>query len=238
MSELAPPSSARASPEAASLAEPVALDVGGDASDAGGKKATSRRPHADAAGHEGEGPSPPTTGGVGGSGGSGERRPRGSGKGDAVMVDSVTINNTAFAVQRVWACELPPAPASFSVDVMLTSGLTVVVPHPHRSVDDRWFVIAKDANAKSHLLARFQPLPSHPSHWRAALAKLSAPSSPSVHPSCCSSAALALGALAPPAAATDGGLFQGRRRRPSMKSPFPTTVDCRRRRRGGRRARG
>ena len=59
---------------------------------------------------------------------------------------------------------LPPAPASFSVDVMLTSGLTVVVPHPHRSVDDRWFVIAKDANAKSHLLARFQPLPSHPSH--------------------------------------------------------------------------
>ena len=214
MSELALPSSAReASPEAIAALRSRSHSMSAATptlSDAGGKKATSfdgRTPTPPAT--KVKGPSPTTTGGLGGSGGSGERRPR---KGDAVMVDSVTINNTAFAVQRVWACELPPAPASFSVDVMLTSGLTVVVPHPHRSVDDRWFVIAKDANAKSHLLARFQPLPSHPSHWRAALAKLSAP----VFAEACTllmlllSAALALGALAPPAAAaTDGGLFEG-----------------------------
>ena len=247
MSELALPSSAReASPATAreplrsrshsmSAATPTL-------SDAGGKKATSfdgRTPTPPAT--KVKGPSPPTTGGVGGSGGSGERRPRGSGKGDAVMVDSVTINNTAFAVQRVWACELPPAPASFSVDVMLTSGLTVVVPHPHRSVDDRWFVIAKDANAKSHLLARFQPLPSHPSHWRAALAKLSAP----VFAEACTLLMLpspppshSAPSLRPPPPPPTAVSSKGRRRRPSMASPFPTTAGCRRRRRGGRRARG
>ena len=55
-------------------------------------------------------------------------------------------------------------PEEFTVDVELSNGLTIVVAHPKKHIDGRWFVVAKDAPNRRQLVARFQrhkPLAPH-----------------------------------------------------------------------------
>ena len=80
----------------------------------------------------------------------------------SVGVEGVRVNGRSVAVETVWSIELPPQPADFVVDVELSNGLTIVVPHQRRHVDGQWFVVAKDAIGEGsprqqarQLIARF-----------------------------------------------------------------------------------
>ena len=77
-----------------------------------------------------------------------------------VNVQGVRVGGLPVLVETVWSVELPPQRAEFSVDVELSNGLTIVVPHPRRHPDGHWFVVAKDAigDGGKHgrqLIARF-----------------------------------------------------------------------------------
>ena len=82
----------------------------------------------------------------------------------AVGVDGIRLGGQPLEVGTVWSIELPPQPDEFSLDVELSNGLTIVVGHPKKHVDGRWFVVAKDAPNRRQLVARFQrhkPLAPH-----------------------------------------------------------------------------
>ena len=52
--------------------------------------------------------------------------------------------------------ELPLTRPDFSIDMELSNALTIVVPHTRKHPDGWWFVVAKDAQHRRQLLARFQ----------------------------------------------------------------------------------
>ena len=77
-----------------------------------------------------------------------------------VTVDGVILQDgQPMAVETVWAAELHGCSDPFSVDFVLSNGLTVVVDHPSPQVDNRWLVVAKDANAlaRYNVVAYFEP---------------------------------------------------------------------------------
>ena len=79
-------------------------------------------------------------------------------------VASVRLAGRHLPLETIYTIELPPMPDEFAVDVELSNGLTVVVPHPRHHVDGRWVTVAKDATNRRQLVARFQrhtPLPAH-----------------------------------------------------------------------------
>ena len=76
-----------------------------------------------------------------------------------LIVEGVALpDGQALAVETLWSAELHGCSDTFSVDFVLSNGLTVVVDHPSAAVDDRWLVVAKDASALAsyEMLARFE----------------------------------------------------------------------------------
>ena len=83
----------------------------------------------------------------------------GPSKPPSLIVEGVALpDGQALAVETLWAAELHDCSDPFSVDFVLSNGLTVVVDHPSPAVDDRWLVVAKDASAlgRFQMLARFE----------------------------------------------------------------------------------
>ena len=83
----------------------------------------------------------------------------GPSKPPSLTVEGVALpDGQALTVETLWAAELHDCSDPFSVDFVLSNGLTVVVEHPSSAVDNRWLVVAKDASALGHyqMLARFE----------------------------------------------------------------------------------
>ena len=83
----------------------------------------------------------------------------GPSKPPSLIVEGVALpDGQALAVETLWSAELHDCTDPFSVDFVLSNGLTVVVDHPSPAVDDRWLVVAKDASAlgRFQMLARFE----------------------------------------------------------------------------------
>ena len=83
----------------------------------------------------------------------------GPSKPPSLIVEGVALpDGQALAVETLWSAELHDCADPFSVDFVLSNGLTVVVDHPSPAVDDRWLVVAKDASAlgRFQMLARFE----------------------------------------------------------------------------------
>ena len=107
----------------------------------------------------------------------------------------------AMAIEGIWAAELRSCPESFTIDFVLSNGLTVVVDHPNTSVDNRWVVVAKDSLARYWMLARFQPRARRRLlWWRTGLNALATPIASDL-----SALGVLVVALALVAGASDGG---------------------------------
>lgn len=119
-----------------------------------------------------------------------------------VTVKGVALaSGEAMAIEGIWAAELRFCPESFTVDFVLSNGLTVVVDHPNTSVDNRWVVVAKDSLARYWMLARFQPRARRRLlWWRTILHALATPMASDL-----SALAVLVLALALVAGASDGG---------------------------------
>ena len=84
---------------------------------------------------------------------------KGPSKQPSLIVEGVALpDGQALAVETLWSAELHDCADPFSVDFVLSNGLTVVVDHPSPAVDNRWLVVAKDASAlgRFQMLARFE----------------------------------------------------------------------------------
>ena len=84
---------------------------------------------------------------------------KGPSKLPSLIVEGVALpDGQALAVETLWSAELHDCADPFSVDFVLSNGLTVVVDHPSPAVDNRWLVVAKDASAlgRFQMLARFE----------------------------------------------------------------------------------
>ena len=72
-----------------------------------------------------------------------------------VSIEAIVFRGQSVPVETAWTVELPRSPEAFSVDVNLSNGMSVVVSN-RKELEGRWFVIAKDAPSRQHLVARFQ----------------------------------------------------------------------------------
>ena len=81
-----------------------------------------------------------------------------------MAVEGIRLGGRHMAVETMYTIELPSMPDDFAVDVELSNGLTVVVPHPPNHVDGRWATVAKDAPNGKQLVARFTRHASMPMH--------------------------------------------------------------------------
>ena len=97
----------------------------------------------------------------------------------AVGVEGIKVGSRNIPVETVWSAELPALPSEFSVDVELSSGLTIVVPHTRPHADGTWFVVAKDSGDDERegrqLIARFTPHNGSHSNVRLLLSAISSP---------------------------------------------------------------
>ena len=73
-----------------------------------------------------------------------------------ITVSSVCVAGTPIPVEVVWCVELPASSPDFNVDVALTNGISLVIPHS-QAHDRQWLTVARDSASCRRLIARFEP---------------------------------------------------------------------------------
>ena len=74
-----------------------------------------------------------------------------------LLVESASIGGAPLPIEFAWVTEITSRDPQFWVDLHLSNGTTVVLPHLNEASDDHWFAVAKDqTSAKQRLLARFE----------------------------------------------------------------------------------
>ena len=69
---------------------------------------------------------------------------------------ALTLGGAPVPLEVVWSAELPSTAPDFNVDVTLSNGLSIVVPHAP-SADRQWFTVARDGGSRRSLIVRFEP---------------------------------------------------------------------------------
>ena len=78
------------------------------------------------------------------------------GSSEAVGVEGVRLMRRPLTVETIWSCEVDtPVPPDFSIALELTNGMTLVIQHTWKTVDGKWFLVAKDGANRRMLVARF-----------------------------------------------------------------------------------
>lgn len=90
-------------------------------------------------------------------------------------VESVSINGASLGVETVWLAEVTAPSTEFCVDISLSNGVTIVVPHYDEAHDENWYAIAKDGVTRRRMLACFQPRECQPSSFATVVRLVSSP---------------------------------------------------------------